>query len=670
MRKLFLTLWGLGCCLSLWGQNKLSLQQGWDFHFAYDVRQKLSNPVINVPHTWNAGEVAAGKMDYTRTAAIYKKTLPLDSAWKDKRLFLYFEGVNSVADVFIDQQWVGNHKGGYTAFCFEITPFIKAGKNPLITVQVSNEHRLDVLPLTGDFNVYGGIHRPVWLLIKEKNCISPLDFASSGVYVTQYNVSEKTADVFVKTKLSLIDPSRKTEVRTSILDAQGKTVAQRKDPAGLEQKFTLEKPHLWNARQDPYLYRVKTELLVDGQGVESQTEPLGIRSIRVDANEGFFLNGKKLDLHGFGYHEDVSGKGSAYEPVDYLKDMDLVMESGATSVRLTHYPHGKSWYELSDEKGLILWSEIPLVGPGGYTGMGYIKSKALEDHARQVMQELIRQHYNHPSICFWGLFNELKLDYDDPVPFLKELNQLVKTEDSTRITTCASFLDRDTFNEVSDVIAWNKYYGWYGGSFEQIGSWADQTHRAYPAKPIAVSEYGAGASIRHHQENLQPVEPTGRFHPEEWQTAYHEKNWEELRKRPFIWGKYVWVLADFGSSIRTEGDQDALNDKGLVTYDRNVRKDAFYFYKANWNTAPMLYLAERRNVLRQQSVTTVKVFTTLKEAELWVNGVSQGRQKADDLHRMSWPGIQLKPGKNRILVKSGSLEDTGEWYLKSPVPLR
>ncbi|PQA53455.1 glycoside hydrolase family 2 protein [Siphonobacter curvatus] len=670
MRKLFLTLWGLGCCLSLWGQNKLRLQQGWNFHFAYDVRQKLNNPVINVPHTWNAGEVAAGKMDYTRTAAIYTKTLPLDSAWKDKRLFLYFEGVNSVADVFIDQQWVGNHKGGYTAFCFEITSFIKAGKNPLITVQVSNEYRLDVLPLTGDFNVYGGIHRPVWLLVKEKNCISPLDFASSGVYVTQQNVSEKTADVFVKTKLSLTDPSRKTEVRTSILDAQGQTVAQRKDPAGTDQKFTLEKPHLWNARQDPYLYRVKTELLVNGQAIESQTEPLGIRSIRVDANEGFFLNGKKLDLHGFGYHEDVAGKGSAYEPVDYLKDMELVMESGATSVRLTHYPHGKSWYELSDEKGLILWSEIPLVGPGGYTGMGYIKSKALEDHARQVMQELIRQHYNHPSICFWGLFNELKLDYDDPVPFLKELNQWVKTEDSTRITTCASFLDRDTFNEVSDVIAWNKYYGWYGGSFEQIGSWADQTHRAYPAKPIAVSEYGAGASIRHHQENLQPVEPTGRFHPEEWQTAYHEKNWEELCKRPFIWGKYVWVLADFGSSIRTEGDQDALNDKGLITYDRNVRKDAFYFYKANWNTTPMLYLAERRNVLRQQSVTMVKVFTTLKEAELWVNGVSQGRQKADDLHRMRWPGVQLKPGKNTILVKSGSLEDTGVWHVVSPVPLR
>lgn len=670
MRKLLLTLWGLGCCLSLWGQTKLSLQQGWDFHFAYDVRQKLTNPLINLPHTWNAGEVAAGKMDYTRTAAIYTKTLPLDSAWKNKRLFLYFEGVNSVADVFIDQQWVGNHKGGYTAFCFEITPFVKAGKNLLITVQVSNEHRLDVLPLTGDFNVYGGIHRPVWLLVKEKNCISPLDFASSGVYVTQSKVSEKTADIYVKTKLSLTDPSRKTDVRTSIVDAQGKTVAQRQDPAGTDQKFTLEKPHLWNARQDPYLYRVKTELLVDGQATESQTEPLGIRSFRVDANEGFFLNGKKLDLHGFGYHEDIAGKGSAYEQVDYLKDMDLVMESGATSVRLTHYPHGKSWYDLSDEKGLILWSEIPLVGPGGYTGMGYIKSKALEDHARQIMQELIRQHYNHPSICFWGLFNELKLDYDDPVPFLKQLNQLVKTEDSTRITTCASFLDRDTFNEVSDVIAWNKYYGWYGGSFEQIGNWADKTHRAYPAKPIAVSEYGAGASVRHHQENLHPIEPTGKFHPEEWQTAYHEKNWEELQKRPFVWGKYVWVLADFGSSIRTEGDQDALNDKGLVTYDHNLRKDAFYFYKANWNTAPMLYLAERRNVIRQQSVTTVKVFTTLKEAELWVNGISQGRQIADGLHRMNWSGVQLKPGKNTVLVKSGVLEDTCEWHVMSPLPLR
>ncbi|MFT4032593.1 MAG: glycoside hydrolase family 2 TIM barrel-domain containing protein [Siphonobacter sp.] len=653
------------CSVPVWGQGtqKRGLNEGWDFHFAYDVRQRLKNPIVRVPHTWNAEDVAAGKMDYTRTAAIYNKTLKAEPAWKDKRLFLYFEGASSVADVFVNHQFVGNHKGGYTAFCFEITSFIKPDTDNLITVQVSNEHRLDVLPLTGDFNVYGGIHRPVSLLIKEKNCISPLDYASSGVYVTQHKVSEASANITVKTKLSLTDEATNIAVRTSILNAEGKTIAQKTDKAGEDQTFVIQKPHLWNGRSDPYLYQVKTELLANNQVIDTNTEPLGIRYFRVDANEGFFLNGKKLDLHGFGYHEDRSGIGSAYAKADYEKDMDLVMESGATAMRLTHYPHGKPWYELSDKNGIVLWSEIPMVGPGGYTGMGYIKSKALEDHARRIMTELIRQHYNHPSICFWGLFNELKLDYDDPVPFLNELNTLVKQEDDTRLSTCATFLDNDTFNGVSDLIAWNKYYGWYGGTFEQIGSWADQTHRAFPNKPIAVSEYGAGASVNQHIEELKPADPTSKFHPEEWQTAYHEKNWEELNKRPFVWGKYVWVLTDFGSAIRTEGDHDAINDKGLVTYDRTTKKDAFYFYKANWSSTPFVYLAERRNTVRTQSITAVKVFANVPEAELWVNGKPLGKQKTDSLKRIIWPKVPLQKGKNTIEVKSGTLRDTCEWEL-------
>ncbi|SDL12543.1 beta-galactosidase [Siphonobacter aquaeclarae] len=650
--------------------DRVPLNEGWEFHFSYDVRQKLKNPVVTLPHTWNAGEVAEGKMDYTRTSAIYIRNLHVGEEWKDKRLFLWFDGVNSVADVFVNQKRVGSHHGGYTAFCLEITPFVRVGADNKITVQVSNEHRLDVLPLTGDFNVYGGIHRPVTLLVKEANCLSPLDYATSGVYVTQTNVSRTSADVRVAARLSLQKPKATLKVHTRIVDAAGKTVAEQTSAAGKDQLFSLKNPHLWQAKADPYLYSVRTELVDGTRVLDSAEEPLGLRYYYVDPEKGFFLNGTHLDLHGFGYHEDMQGKGSAYTPADYEADMKLVLESGATAVRLTHYPHGKYWYELCDRAGIVVWSEIPLVGPGGYTGMGYVKSAELEAHGRQVMTEMIRQRYNHPSVCFWGLFNELKLDYDDPVPFVTSLGRLAKKEDPTRLTTCASFLDNPTFNGVSDLIAWNKYYGWYGGKPEQIGAWADKLHAEFPRKPIGVSEYGAGASPEKHTEDLKPVDPSGRFHPEEWQTYYHEKNWEELQKRDFVWGKYVWVLADFGSSIRTEGDHDAINDKGLVSYDRRTRKDAFYFYKANWSSEPFVYLAERRNRERTRPQVPVKVFANVREAELFVNGVSQGIRAADGLHRITWPAITLKPGANRIDVRSGALSDTCEWQYVAPAASR
>jgi beta-galactosidase len=253
---------------------------------------------------------------------------------------------------------------------------------------------------------------------------------------------------------------------------------------------------------------------------------------------------------------------------------------GANSARLTHYPHNKVFYNLADEKGLILWSEIPFVGEGGYMGTGYVNSPALAENAKQNLIELIRQNYNHPSIMFWGLFNELKLNYDDPQPLLKELNILAKKEDPYRLTTMASNLGVSDFKNTSDLMGWNKYFGWYGNDFEEVKSWADQTHAAIPNRPFALTEYGAGGSPFKHYETLVKVDPNGRFHPEEWQTAFHEKHWEILKDRNFIWGKFIWSLADFSSSIRTEGDTNGINDKGLVTYDRAIKKDAYYFYKA------------------------------------------------------------------------------------------
>lgn len=343
------------------------------------------------------------------------------------------------------------------------------------------------------------------------------------------------------------------------------------------------------------------------------------------------------------------------------------MEIGATSLRLTHYPHGEPIYDLCDTDGIVLWTEIPLVGPGGYSGPGYVKYEPMEQQAKQVLIEMIRQHYNHPSVFFWGLYNELKNDFDNPVPFLKELETLAKKEDPTRLTTCATAYNIDPLNDVTDLTGWNKYYGWYGGHFSEIGTWADETHSKFPDKRIAVSEYGAGASPFKHTEHITAPDPGGKFHPEEWQTLFHENNWKELSARPFIWGKFVWVFSDFQSSIRTEGDKPGFNDKGLVTYDRQIKKDAFYFYKANWNPEPMLYITDRRNADRTKAITEVKVFTNIQNAELFLNGTSLGTRNKDNLDRIIWENVSLKKGKNLIEVKAKEknevLTDSCEWNL-------
>ncbi|WP_183574378.1 glycoside hydrolase family 2 protein [Mucilaginibacter sp. X5P1] len=652
-------------------RKRISFNKGWQFHLAYDVSKHPQKLNVTLPHTWNAKDVLLGNTNYKRETGIYEKSFSVNPEWKDKRLFLYFDGANSVASVFVNQHFVTEHKGGYTAFCVEITDFIKTGELNTITVQVSNAFRNDVLPLSGDFNVYGGIHRPVSLLVTSKNCISPLDYASPGVYLTPKDISAASATVNVLSKLSLTDTA-KFEVRSEIRDAEqhlvGSATSAIVNNKQCAQTISIRNPHFWNGKTDPYLYSATIKLLKNGQLIDEVKQPLGIRYYKVDADSGFNLNGKYLDLHGVGFHEDVEGKGSAVDTADYIKDMQLIKEIGANALRLTHYPHGQYFYDLCDKNGLVVWSEIPFVGPGGYSGDGYIKSEALEQQVKQVLTEMIRQNYNHPSIFFWGLFNELKLDHDDPVPFLNQLDSLAKKEDSTRLTTCATFLDNDKFNKVTDLIAWNKYYGWYAGEFKQIGIWADKTHSLFPGKPFAVSEYGAGGSPFKHTENDDKPAADSKFHPEEWQTSYHEANWQELSKRPFIWAKFVWALADFGSSIRKEGDAPGINDKGLVTYDRRVKKDAFYFYKANWNNERMLYITDRRNTSRHKPLTTVKVYSTVSNVRLIVNGTALKSASPDQLHIIKWENIKLKKGLNKIEVRSGSggnvLEDSCEWALE------
>ena len=646
--------------MSMFAQRQdILLNNDWNFRFSHQV-QKGTEVRVDLPHTWNAQDALSGKIDYKRGIGNYEKNLFIRPEWKGKRLFIRFEGVNNIADVFINRRHIGEHRGGYGAFIFEITGKVEYGKENSILVRVNNGEQLDIMPLVGDFNFYGGIYRDVHLLITDETCISPLNYASPGVRLIQDSVSHKYAKVRTVVDLSNGDSgNREVELNVRLLDGQrvvkeGTKKVNLSGNAAMQQEFTFEidQPHLWNGRQDPFLYQAEVTLSRNGQMVDRVTQPLGLRFYRIDPDKGFFLNGKHLPLQGVCRHQDRSEVGNALRPQHHEEDVALMLEMGVNAVRLAHYPQATYFYDLMDKNGIIVWAEIPFVGPGGYNDKGFVDLPAFRANGKEQLKELIRQHYNHPSICVWGLFNELTELGDNPVEYIKELNVLAHQEDPTRLTTSASNQMGD-LNFITDAIAWNRYDGWYGGTPADLGKWLDRMHKDHPEICIAISEYGAGASIYHQQDSLVKTVPTSWWHPENWQTYYHIENWKTISSRPYVWGSFVWNMFDFGAAHRTEGDRPGINDKGLVTFDRKVRKDAFYFYKANWNgEEPMLYLTGKRNTARTQRLQTITAFTNLSGAELFVNGKSYGKAIPDSYAILEWKNVELEPGENEIKVVS------------------
>ena len=646
--------------MSMFAQRQdILLNNDWNFRFSHQV-QKGTEVRVDLPHTWNAQDALSGKIDYKRGIGNYEKNLFIRPEWKGKRLFIRFEGVNNIADVFINRRHIGEHRGGYGAFIFEITGKVEYGKENSILVRVNNGEQLDIMPLVGDFNFYGGIYRDVHLLITDETCISPLDYASPGVRLIQDSVSHRYAKVRAIVDLSngssgnqevelnvrLLDGQRVVKEGTKNVNLSGNEVMQQ------ELTFEIDQPHLWNGRQDPFLYQAEVTLFRNGQMVDRVTQPLGLRFYRIDPDKGFFLNGKHLPLQGVCRHQDRSEVGNALRPQHHEEDVALMLEMGVNAVRLAHSPQATYFYDLMDKNGIIVWAEIPFVGPGGYNDKGFVDLPAFRANGKEQLKELIRQHYNHLSICVWGLFNELTELGDNPVEYIKELNVLAHQEDTTRPTTSASNQMGD-LNFITDAIAWNRYDGWYGGTPADLGKWLDRMHKDHPEICIAISEYGAGASIYHQQDSLVKTVPTSWWHPENWQTYYHIENWKTISSRPYVWGSFVWNMFDFGAAHRTEGDRPGINDKGLVTFDRKVRKDAFYFYKANWNREePMLYLTGKRNTVRTQRLQTITAFTNLSGAELFVNGKSYGKAIPDSYAILEWKNVELEPGENEIKVVS------------------
>lgn len=633
----------------------------WTFRFAHGFNDKPRR--VELPHTWNAADALSGRADYFRGMGVYEKPIVYDPSWAGKRVYLRFEGSNEVTTVFVNSRFAGEHKGGYGAFVFDITDLLNPeGKNSL-TVKVTNALNLDIMPLVGDFNMYGGIYRDLNIIAVDPLHISLTDYGSPGVYLTQQEVSRERARVEASVLVENQGAGESAGTVSVRIKDGDRTIAEKSagfsaapsEVSTVRLPIEIEKPHLWNGRKDPFIYTADITITdSDGNVTDRLTQPLGLRYYSVDPDNGFSLNGERVQLHGVCRHQDRAERGNALLPMHHAEDVAIMEEMGVNAVRLAHYPQATQFYDLMDKSGMVVWAEIPFIGPGGYPDRGFNDLPAFRENGKEQLRELIRQHYNHPSICFWGMFNELKTHGDNPIGYVTELDSIAHAEDPTRLTTAASFLSNEApINGVTDLIAWNQYFGWYGGKPSHMGVWLDKVHKDFPKYRVGVSEYGAGASIYHQQDSVKPGISSGYWHPENYQTYYHMENWKAIDQRPFVWGSFVWNMFDFGAAHRTEGDRNGINDKGLVTFDRKNKKDAFYFYKANWNKQdPFVYIANRRHDRRTLDRTDITIFTNQPEVELTVNGKNIGKMKADGYGTVVFEKVDLIPGENTVTARA------------------
>jgi beta-galactosidase len=608
---------------------------------------------VHLPHTWNATDGQAGGGAYHRGIGVYRRHLTRDAAYAEKRLFLRFDGANLVTRVWVNGQELEKHKGGYAAFAYDVTSGLDSGKDNVIAVKVDNSADPDTPPLTADYTFFGGLYRDAHLIVTDALHVDLLDHASPGVYLTPANVSAASADVAIAVN---VRNDRATDaeatVRASILDADGKVVATSEMPAQVKAGSTVQShgtakiasPHLWNGRPDPYLYRVRVDVS-DASGargvLDSVTQPLGLRTYSVDASSGFSLNGKPLDLHGVNRHQDRLDKGWAITNKEHDEDFALIAEIGATAIRLAHYEHAAHFYDLADAAGMVVWAEIPLIN-------SISSSQAFADNAKQQLVELIRQNYNHPSIFFWSIANEISLaagpDYNS---LLSALATTVESEDPSRHSALASTGNGTDYTHPY-VAGFNRYEGWYYGVSADFGGWADTMHAHSPTLRFGVTEYGAGASTAFHAEA-----PVMGDHTEEYQAMFHESHWAQMKARPYLWGKFIWAMFDFASSARNEGDAPGRNDKGLVTYDRKTKKDAFFFYKANWTTDPFVYITGRRFAKRAAAKIDIKVYAVADSVDVTLNGKSLGPKSAPPSGSggvFVWSGVTLATGSNTVIA--------------------
>jgi len=720
IKKIFYTLIFIGILLlNVQARTVVPFNTSWTFKkgpfstSTLDYNQLFEGKwqLVNLPHTWNANDMQAkeiksgslGKNERFYTGdAYYRKSFVPETAWKGKRIFIRFEGVNTNTEVYVNNQplptkegknditydntkrngnynFVGRHQGGYSAFVFELTTMLQFGKENEILVKVNNEATPQVIPVNHTlFPMYGGIYRPVELIVTDDIHIAVNDFAAKGIYITQKNVSKKTADVAVKIKIDNKSGKKQPiELLTTVFEKDGSIKAKQSTqytllPQGRQtvtQQILVKSPHLWQGLDDPYLYKVVTQIKKNNQVIDEVTAPLGLRKFELRTGEGFFLNDIKYPLYGVCRHQDRLGKGSALSNADHDEDLAIIKEMGATSIRLAHYQQSEYFYSKCDSMGLVIWAEIPFVNR---------VTTLEENNAQQQLKELIRQNFNHPSIYIWGMHNEVYSPSAYTVELTTKLNDLAKSEDPDRYTVSVSgynVIDHPVNNN-ADVQGINHYFGWYNGELEDksdkeddVASWAKRISEEFKDYRIIFSEYGAEAIPEDQAEEVgnfgnQWSNPS--FFPEEYATKFHEVHWGVISKNPIFLGSYVWNTFDFATPI-TALNVNPRNYKGLVSFDRKLKKDGFYWYKANWSKEPVLYITQRRMINRGNEITPITVYSNRGEPTLIINGQTiKGAKIGQTNVHYIFENVKLKLGKNaveaKVIQKDGKvLTDTIEW---------
>jgi beta-galactosidase len=633
-----------------------TINEGWTYSDG-SVEQR-----VHLPHTWNAVDAFEKTKPYRRGIGWYRKTLHLDPALKEKRLFLFFEGANQVADVYVNDRHAGQHIGGYTAFAFEITDLVTFDRDT-IAVRVDNSHNPDIPPLNADFTFYGGIYRDVWLIATDAVHIDVLDHASPGVFITRdsirgavVNRGDKAARVRVVNRIFDADEREVGSAGGSLTIAPGETARFNvKTP-------TIANPRLWSP-DDPYVYRVRTEVRSGDTVLDAIDNPFGFRTFSVDANKGLTLNGKPLALRGTNRHQDHPRAGTAVSNEGHRRDVRLIKENGFNFLRLAHYPQDPAVLDEADRRGLVVWEEIPVVNLIG-------TSPQFAANSERMLVEMIRQHFNHPSVFFWGYMNEVLLIKPDPVPdryyeivpeLVKRLEKVARAEDPTRLTVMAlsrdEILDDHGIAAIPHILGLNLYFGWYYDTFATFGEFLDRIHKERPSTPIIVSEYGADSDERVHS-----LSPKAFDYSSEHAQNYHVASFPQLESRPFILGTAVWNQFDFSSAFR-QNTKFALNQKGLFFHDRTPKDIAFY-YRAALTREPVLHVASEWSDRSGAGPHAVWVYSNQPEVELFVNGRPAGVREV--VNRTARWDVALARGANRIRATTGSVEDATTIRLADP----
>ena len=621
----------------------ISLNENWTLSFP---KGDHATEQVNLPHTWNAVDGNDGNGSYLRTTGVYTRTFTAPKQPREGgRTYVEVLAAALNSTVKVNGQVATTHEGGFSIFRADVTDLCHEGENEL-TIEVSNEDTPSMYPSSADFTFYGGLYRGV-NLISVPNAHFDLDYyGGPGMMVTPVPTEDGGANFTIKSFVT--NPADNLTVMYSIEDCFGREVASAvRGSADTEVTIYVPDAQLWSM-DEPNLYTVVATLQRNNEEVDEIAANVGVRSFKVTPDEGFSINGVPTPLRGVSRHQDRVFEGNALTAEEHYDDAMLIKELGANTIRLAHYQHSQDFYDACDEIGFAVWAEIPFISV-------FKKGEGAHKHVMEEMKELIIQNYNHPSIMFWGISNEILIGgiSQELVDTHHDLEKLCKELDPTRLTTIAHVSTTPVngpMHHITDLESYNHYFGWYGGKMEQNGPWLDQFHAEHPDICIGISEYGCEGIINWHSNTPQCKDYT-----EEYQALYHEHMAQVFEDRPWVWASHVWNMFDFGCAARNEGGVSGRNNKGLVTMDRKTKKDSYFVYQAYWTQTPMVHIAGRRHAQRAGETTEIKVYSNQDTVVLYVNGKEVGQQTA---HRVFKFNAALNEGFNTIVAVAGDVKDS------------